>query len=307
MNNIHFLSTPAELSFISHPPKTLYAQGSLKALELLKKLPERGLAVVGTRNPQPRSIDLVQKNIQALAQSNLIIVSGLARGIDSKAHEAALKVQLPTIAILGSGHDFTYPPEGITLRNMILKQDGLILSEFSPKTPPLRHHFLQRNRLIAGWSNATWVVEAGKQSGALNTARWAREFHKTCFAVPCYPGDPAFFGNQTLLDRDHALCWWGTHSLGSVWLELATHSLVTAEGIKKQEETTHLNKLLTKQAQALLCERGYIHIPDLFNWAMQQNWSPEIFFKTLNLTMTLDKEHLFPTIVSYVKKSTRDC
>ena len=141
---------------------------------LLSQLPHNGLAIVGTRLPTLRSIDWVEQTILGLKDRNLVIVSGLARGIDAAAHVAALKAGLPTVAILGCGLDHTYPPEHTRLRAQILEAGGAIISEFEPSLPARAHYFLKRNRLIAGWSRATWVVEAPGRSGTLNTAAWAR-------------------------------------------------------------------------------------------------------------------------------------
>ncbi|MFZ9596576.1 MAG: DNA-processing protein DprA [Bdellovibrionia bacterium] len=213
-----------ELLDVPHPPSRLYIQGREEALDLLKKLPERGLSIVGTRTPQGKSLGLIQKEIPALTSFPLVIVSGFARGVDTQAHETALEHQLPTIAILGTGIDQDYPKPNRSLRLKILKASGLMISEYAPGQPGLGHQFLLRNRLIAGWSKATLMVQAGFRSGALNTASWCRQMNRTCYAVPCFPGDPFLGGNQVLLDRDHAEPFWGIHSLGSSWLELATQS-----------------------------------------------------------------------------------
>jgi len=207
---------------ISQPPDCFYLQGSEAGLQLLSKLPERGLAVVGTRNPHTQSLEHLKQWITQLRHSNLIILSGFARGIDGCAHQAALNAGIPTIAVLGAGFYSNYPSQHRQLRHQILESNGLLVSEYHPETEPRPHHFLKRNRILAGWSQATWVVQAAQPSGALNTAYWARELDRPCFAVPNYPGNPDFAGNQVLLDRDHALTFWGIHSLGSVWLELAT-------------------------------------------------------------------------------------
>ncbi len=184
------------------PPSEIYVQGLPKAFELLKTLPTHGLAIVGTRRPQTRSIRHLHTVIQDLKGSPLIIVSGFAKGIDQHAHQYALDAGLPTIAVLAHGFDHCYPAEHLSLGQEILKAGGLLMTEFPPDEAPISKHFLRRNRLIAGWTQATWVVEASYRSGALNTARWARDQEKTCLTTPCFPGDVAFAGNQILLERD---------------------------------------------------------------------------------------------------------
>jgi DNA protecting protein DprA len=281
---------PPDLWAVPEPPEEIFIQGSLKALGLLQRLPEEGLAIVGTRNPQPRSIALVEKQIQDLAGAPLVILSGLARGIDTAAHSAALRWGLPTVAFLGTGLQFTFPQSNVRLRQEILESGGLIVSEFPFGMPGLGHQFLQRNRLIAGWAKATWVVEAGKKSGALNTARWARELHRACYAVPCFPGDPALAGNQTLLDRDHAFSFWGIHSLGATWLELATRPapLLTPSNINENALELGLpvssplarsdSEILTQQVKTWTFQKGGTQIHELLDWAAAEKWCPARFF-----------------------------
>jgi DNA processing protein len=192
------------------------------ALSLLEMLPDRGLAIVGTRRPLARSEWFTQELVRGLRGSRLVVVSGLARGIDRVAHESALESGIPTIGVLGCGHDHTYPPESQPLREAILDSGGLIISEFAPGMHPARQHFVRRNRCIAAWSKATCVIEAPAKSGSLLTADYAMERHATLFSVPSFPGDRAFAGNQRLIDEHAAIPLWGAHSLGAAWLELAT-------------------------------------------------------------------------------------
>jgi len=294
------LNLPKELWQVPEPPENLYIQGSEKALENLGKIPDQALAVVGTRYPQMRSISLLEKIIKNLGntvQNNhpnshlsnqpnnqLVIVSGLARGIDTVAHHAALEAGLPTIAVLGAGLDIPYPLENLGLRDRILQADGLIVSEFPLGTPPRGFHFLRRNRLIAGWSKATWVVEASHRSGSLNTARWAREQNKTCFAVPCFPGDPTYAGNQTLLDRDHAIPLWSTHNLGAVWLDLATIQANPQSGKSSVKKPLPHFKLVQK-IQSHTLQQGGVPLTELYDWAVNQRWTSDEFFTLLQAAL----------------------
>lgn len=267
-------------------PMNLWVQGAPGAFDLLKRLPEDGLAVVGTRHPQQRSLSLVRQWIHDLQGSKLVVLSGFATGIDSAAHWAALEAGLPTIAIIGTGLDKDYPRGNFKLRRQILKQGGLVISEYPLGSPGKGYHFLQRNRLIAGWSKATWVIEAGYQSGALNTARWAREQDRTCFAVPGFPGDPTLLGNQTLLDRDHALPTWGIHSLGAVWMDLATHTRKSdrageGAGVVETQPLSDEENLLLRRVEAVTFERGGAFISELLDWAISQGWSASHFFASL--------------------------
>ena len=297
---------PEELKIMDPPLSTLYYQGSNKARQLIDQLPHRGLAVVGTRNPQNRSVLFLQEQIKILGATKfpLVIISGLARGIDSYAHWAALEAGLPTIAIVSTGLDRCYPPENSVLRDRILAADGLIISEYPPEAPLYRSHFLRRNRIIAGWGRATWVVEAGVKSGALNTAKWAREQNKICLATPGFPGDYSLAGNQTLLDRDHAIPYWGVHSLGSIWLDLAT-CIGTGAGLpliaaspgpnRRRSRGVSLqiplpamvfesNEDLTLKQEIARCTeiQGGVSVHDLFDWAVERNWQINCFYATLD-------------------------
>jgi DNA processing protein len=190
-------------------------------MKLIDRLPNDGLAVVGTRSPDRRALFLVVETIRRLRGSCLIIVSGLARGIDSAAHEAAISSGLPTIAILGCGINQTYPPENIRLRKKIIDAGGLILSDYPPDADPLPSFFVQRNRLIAGLSTATWIVQSGYRSGALNTAHRALRLGRRVFVTPSFPGDPSFLGNESLLSREPGTsALWSAESLSSQWIGL---------------------------------------------------------------------------------------
>lgn len=171
-------------------------------LSLLDQLPESGFAVIGSRSPQRRSFQLLEQTMKELKGSGLIIISGLARGIDSKAHELALENGLKTIAVLGNGINIDYPFENRLLRKKIVEAGGLIVSQFEKDLAPLKSNFVNRNQLIAGFSKAVWVVEAAAISGTLNTAKHALTFNREIYATPCFPNDPFFEGNQKLLSEN---------------------------------------------------------------------------------------------------------
>jgi DNA processing protein len=192
------------------------------ALEVLNRLPERGLAIVGTRQAHPGSMRFICSLMESLRDSQLVILSGLAKGVDAMAHEAAMAVGLPTIAVLGSGIETTYPESSRSIRREIVRNGGLVLSEFPPEAEPRPYRFVQRNRLIAAWSKATCMIQAGSKSGALITVDYALQLHRTVFALPAFPGTPGFEGNQRILDEHGVHALWGAHSLGACWLELAT-------------------------------------------------------------------------------------
>lgn len=245
---------------ISNPPHELFVQGDPEALKLLSKLPQFGFSIVGTRYPIAATVQKVYEAIELLKLSKLIIISGLARGIDSAAHLAALDSKLPTIAVLACGIDVQYPKCNIQLRDRILREGGLVITEFPERSEPRKFNFLRRNRLIAGWGSATWVVEAKTQSGALNTARWAREQDKVCYATPCFPGSSFLSGNQKLIDDYQALPFWGPHCLGSVWIELSC---------LKNEKRTTCPSLHPNQSERIVANCPFEKL--LLNWISEVN------------------------------------
>jgi len=167
---------PKRLKQIFDPPMVLYFKGLLEA-------DEQALAVVGTRKITSYGREVTKLLVSQLADSPLTIVSGLARGVDSLAHQTALDVGLKTIAVLGSGVDIIYPPENKKLAAEIEKK-GALISEVAPGTAPSKGYFPARNRIISGLSLGVLVTEAGSDSGSLITANFALEQNREVFAVP---------------------------------------------------------------------------------------------------------------------------
>jgi DNA processing protein len=181
------------------PPPVLFARGDLAVLRL------PCAAVVGTRRCTEYGEDIAEELAAALARAGVTVISGMARGIDSVAHRAALAGGGATVAVLGCGMDVVYPRENVGLQEDI-GEAGLLLSEFLPGEPPRPHHFLQRNRLIAGYSKAVVVVEGGATSGAINTAHHALAADIPVFGVPGLLGRGTSDGPLRLL-RDGALIY----------------------------------------------------------------------------------------------------
>jgi len=152
-------------------------------LELLKARAPY-LAVVGTRRCTDYGKKAVIDFTKTLTLAGLIIVSGLAKGIDTLAHKTCIEHKGKTIAVLGSGLDKIYPKENKKLAQEIIQNKGLIISEYPASTPPNRFHFPERNRIIAGCSLGVLVIEAREKSGALITADWATSQQKPIFAIP---------------------------------------------------------------------------------------------------------------------------
>lgn len=169
---------PSALLETADPPLMLYGVGQLETLGHPRKL-----AVVGSRNPTPQGAENARQFAQALAERGLCIVSGLALGVDGAAHEGALAAGGTTIAVVGTGADRVYPRRHLALAHRIAEQ-GLLLSEYPLGTAPLAPNFPKRNRIIAGLSLGTLVVEAAVQSGSLITAQLAVEMGRDVFAIP---------------------------------------------------------------------------------------------------------------------------
>ncbi|MBX3608403.1 MAG: DNA-processing protein DprA [Hydrogenophaga sp.] len=169
---------PSNLLQQADPPIALFVHGNLDPL-----LSNPCVAIVGSRNPTPQGTQNAHAFGKALAQSGLCVVSGLALGIDGAAHTGALDGGGPTIAFVGTGIDRVYPARHRALAHRIVEQ-GALVSEYLLGTPPLAPNFPSRNRLIAGASLGTLVVEAALQSGSLITARLASEMGREVFAIP---------------------------------------------------------------------------------------------------------------------------
>jgi DNA processing protein len=169
---------PPLLKEIPDAPVVLFVKGNPQALT------ENSIAVVGTRNATCYGIAQTQHIIDELFSSKLAIVSGLAAGIDTSAHISALKNNLKTIAVFGTGVDTVYPSENKKLAMQIIEKGGALVSEMPFNTQALPFHFPRRNRIIAGMSMATVVIEASVKGGALITAHIAQSYNRIVFAVP---------------------------------------------------------------------------------------------------------------------------
>ncbi|MBI2020791.1 DNA-protecting protein DprA [Candidatus Daviesbacteria bacterium] len=169
---------PKLLKEIYDPPIVLYYKG-----EILPK-DDKAIAIVGTRKMTGYGKAVTEQFTQGLVDGGLTIVSGLARGVDSLAHQTVLKEDGRTIAVLGGGLNYIFPPENTELANKISQGFGAIISEFPPNYPSLAGNFPARNRIISGLSLAVLVTEAAEDSGSLITARLALEQGREVFAVP---------------------------------------------------------------------------------------------------------------------------
>lgn len=223
---------PASLRSIPDPPVVLYVQGDWE-----DEAPH--VALVGSRKPTPYGLNTAQLLSRDLAGVGVTIVSGLARGIDARAHNAALEAGGSTIAVLGSGLDVVYPSEHKMLANRIAQQ-GAVISEFPFRTPPNRENFPIRNRIISGLSHAVVVVEASMKSGSLITARMAIEQGREVLAVPGSIFNESSQGCHALIKDGAALVQSWKDIIAELPEEASLHILKQAE--EKTSEDTSLTE-----------------------------------------------------------------
>ena len=186
---------PVVLKRIKDPPLVLYAKGDTS---LLLYLPS--LSVIGTRNPSKEALQKTELIVRPLIENNWLIVSGMAKGIDSDAHRLALKYGGNTIAVLGGGFNHIYPKQNTALYHQIAKH-GLVLSEYPPDVAPVRYHFPERNRIISGLSFGTLVIEAMERSGTLITVDQALDQGREVYAVPGSPLIPQTKGCHQMIQE----------------------------------------------------------------------------------------------------------
>ena len=242
---------PVSLLNIEDPPLVLYLHGHVDLISRLdpqvadahRKAPykhaKNGIAMVGSRNPTPQGLATAHAFAKAFTEAGLVVVSGLALGIDGAAHEGAMEGQQNsnegcTIAVIGTGLDRVYPSKHLALAHRIVQQ-GLMVSEFPLGTPPLPANFPKRNRIISALSLGTLVVEAAVKSGSLITARLANEQGKEVFAIPGSIHSTQSRGCHALLKQGAKLVESAQDVLEELRLQL-TPPLVPPSKILKTDE-----------------------------------------------------------------------
>jgi len=251
-DNIQYISRddpryPPLLRQVSDPPKGLYVRGNLQDIPCI--------SVVGTRRCTSYGRRATSEIVSGLVATGMGIVSGMALGIDGEAHKAALIAGGYTIAVLGTGIDEAslYPREHIRLAHEILDAGGAIVSENPPGSPSFKYAFPRRNRIIAGWSPATLVVEANENSGSLITARLALEDNREVLAVPGSIWSDVSMGCNKLLSLGAKVCTGARDILDA--LELDRPELISQ---------VRANLPLTAEESTLLgLISGQMHVDDL--------------------------------------------
>ena len=201
---------PERLLEIYDPPAVLWIRGNAALLR------RPGIAVVGTRHPSPYGSGMAEMLSRDLANRRLVIISGMARGVDSAAHKGALDAGGKTVAVWGTGIDVVYPKENKKLAERIVESGGTIVSEFPLGTFPAPQNFPLRNRILSGMSIGVLVVEAGEYSGTRITARCAMEQNRDVYAVPGNVTNKNSWGPNTLIKQGAKL----TATWEDVWEDL---------------------------------------------------------------------------------------
>jgi DNA processing protein len=240
---------PQRLKEIDQPPPVLYMRGELKPEDFWS------VAVVGTRRVSAYGRQVADELAMFLANHGVTVVSGLARGVDAIAHQAALKSGGRTIAVLGCGVDRIYPPENTHLAEKMI-MSGAVLSDYAPGTPPDASNFPPRNRIISGLSMATVVVEAGQTSGALITAQFAVDQGREVFAVPGNIMVPQSKGTNKLIAQ-------GAHPL------LSAQDLLDILDLRRVTEQREVQKILpgneTEKKLLSVLTHEPLHMDDICN------------------------------------------
>lgn len=190
---------PARLNELPAPPVQLYVRGDLSGLQ-------GAVAIVGTRHADEAGRSFAAELAADVARSGRVVISGGARGIDAAAHQGALSVGGKTVAVLASGLALPYPPAHRPLFGDIVAAGGAVVSEYEPEAPPHRWRCLRRNALVAALAEVVVVVQAPQRSGALSTARWARDLRRALLVTPAAPWDRRGAGCIALLCAGAGLC-----------------------------------------------------------------------------------------------------
>ena len=276
---------PTNLRQIYDPPLVLFVKGNASALL------EPGIAVVGTRHPTPYGSGMAERLACDLANRGLIIISGMARGVDTAAHRGAITAKARTIAVLGTGVDVMYPKENSRLAEQIVALGGAVVSEFPIGTFPAPQNFPIRNRIISGMSIGVLVVEAAEYSGTRITARCALEQNREVFAVPGNVTNKNSWGPNTLIKQGAKL----VATWEDVWEELPEDvrlTLAPKEGVESQAGQTaslfgeHELPPHEKKILAVLKADEAMHLDDVVERLETEMSSSEIFAAMFELELS---------------------
>lgn len=235
---------------------------------------EKIIAVIGTRSNTDYGRQITETLINDLAERQVLVISGLATGIDAIAHKAAIKNGLPTIGVLAHGLDQVYPPHHSSLAKDMIKEQGGLLTEFRSMSKPDRHNFPSRNRIVAGMSDAIIVVETGVRGGSMITAELANSYNKDVFAFPGKSTDPKSAGCNHLIRNNKAILLnnadellqsmqWDqkpfkkTNKQRELFIEMTAEEKIIA-AILKEKELVHIDEIHSKSGLSSSAVAGAI-------------------------------------------------
>jgi DNA processing protein len=276
---------PERLKEIYDPPPVLWVRGATNLLS------RPAIAVVGTRHPSPYGSGMAEMLSRDLAVRRLLIVSGMARGVDSCAHRGALAARMPTVAVWGTGIDVVYPKENKKLAEEILAMGGAIVSELPMGTFPAPQNFPRRNRILSGLSVAVLVVEAAENSGTRVTARCAAEQNRDLFAVPGNVTNKNSWTPNTLIKQGAKL----VATWEDVWEDLPSQVRLELEadaGSESKSETTAslLPDPVMRPQEAMVLEvlrrDESLQIDEILDLLETQLTSSEVFTALFELEIT---------------------
>ncbi len=275
---------PERLREIYDPPTVLWVRGDRKLLS------RPAIAVVGTRHPTPYGTGIAELLSRDLAARRLVIVSGMARGIDSCAHRGALVARMPTVAVWGTGIDVVYPKENKKLAEEILATGGAIVSELPMGTFPAPQNFPRRNRILSGLSVAVLVVEAGENSGTRVTARCAAEQNRDLYAVPGNVTNKGSWTPNTLIKQGAKL----VATWEDVWEDLPSQVRLELEALaphesKAEAQASLLADPVLRPQEAMVLEvlraDESLQIDEILDLLEAQLTSSEVFTALFELEM----------------------
>lgn len=242
---------PQMLRDIASPPLVLYYKGELSVLDapLL-------IGMIGTRKPSAYGIEATVTISKTLAEAGVVLVSGLAQGLDSEAHKASLKAETATVACLAFGHDRCYPANHKQMKDLIEKQ-GLTIGEYPPGTETQKQFFIQRNRLIAGFAQGVCVTEARSRSGTAHTVSAALENGRDVFSVPGSIFSPLSEGSNRMIREGAIPATCGEDILQHYGIELTKQKQALPKAVPQNSLEYKLQKLLSQTPISLfdLCEQ----------------------------------------------------
>ena len=244
---------PGRLLNCYDPPTLLYYKGEADLNH------NKIIAIIGTRSHTDYGKQITEQLVEELTEQNVVVVSGLAYGIDAIAHKAAVKNKLCTIGVLAHGLDQVYPSQHTSLAKEMLKAGGGLLTEFRSKSNPDKHNFPTRNRIVAGMSDATLVVETGIKGGSMITAELANNYNKDVFAFPGKVTDPKSAGCNYLIKNNKAVLLTAAREL----VEMMNWEEQKKPLLKKQKE---LFIELTNEEKIILTileEKKSVHIDEI--------------------------------------------